>query len=121
MSVPTTSEPAEISGVSSLNGDERETVVTVSDASDVVHIWTAQRTAITRLRKHPKVTEIKTGYHGTSVWAEFTIPSDQWNPVTGIKRTVNLSDEKRQALADRFAAARARHAAGMEILDEDDE
>lgn len=82
---------------------ERETIVTVSDADEVVSIWTARRTDITKLRKNPKATEVETGEHHSV----FTIPADQWNPATGIKRTVNMSPEAKAAAAQRLEAARA--------------
>lgn len=87
---------------------ERETVVTATDADDTVRIWTAQRKYISKLRKHPKVTELRTGTVDESEWAEFTVPSDQWNPVTGVKRVNTMSDSQKQATADRLALARAQ-------------
>ena len=90
----------------SLSSDERETVITVTDADPVVRIWTAQRRHITRMRKHDSFTETATGYHGGTEWAEFTIPATDWNPATGAKRKRNLTDEQRQALADRLAKSR---------------
>lgn len=90
----------------SLSSDERETVITVTDADQSVHIWTAQRRHITRMRKHDSFTETGSGYHGTTEWASFTIPARDWNPASGAKRKRNLTDEQRQALADRLAKAR---------------
>lgn len=91
----------------SLSSDERETVITVTDADQSVHIWTAQRRHITRMRKHDSFTETGSGYHGTTEWAEFIIPATDWNPASGAKRKrAPLTDEQRQALADRLAKAR---------------
>ena len=90
----------------SLSSDERETVITVTDADQSVHIWTAQKRHITRMRKHDSFTETATGYHGTTEWASFTIPARDWNPASGAKRKRNLTDEQRQALADRLARSR---------------
>ena len=90
-----------------LTASERETVINSDDDSGVVRIWTAQRRFITRLRKNPTFTEIGTGFHGTTEWAEFTIPADQWNPASGAKRRVTMTDEQRRAAADRLRAARS--------------
>lgn len=95
------------SRITSLSAPERETTITTSDADDTVRIWSAQRPYITRLRKSPEATEVRSGFIGTSEWAEFTIPRERWNPVSGIKRRVVLSEEQRAALADRLAASRA--------------
>jgi hypothetical protein len=90
----------EVSKITSLNPYERETVVNASDGDAVVRIWTAQRKFITRLRKHPAVTEVQSGFHGSTAWAEFTIPAELWNPVSGIKRARQpMSEERRAALA----------------------
>lgn len=86
---------------------ERETTVTVTDADTDVRIWTARRKDITRLRKHNGATEIRSGFDGTTEWAEFTIPADKWNPATGIKRQGRkLTPEQRKAAAERLAKAR---------------
>lgn len=90
----------------SLTPYERETTVNASDGDGVVRIWTAQRKHITRMRRHGSFAETATGYHGGTEWAEFTIPASDWNPASGAKRKRNLTDEQRQALADRLAKAR---------------
>lgn len=91
-----------------MNALERETVVNASDGDEVVRIWTAQRRFITRLRKHPRVSQIRTGFVGETEWAEFTVPSDQWNPVSGVKRTSAMTEEQKSAGAARLAAARGQ-------------
>lgn len=91
----------------SLHASERETTVTATDADPEVRIWTAQRRHIGRMRRHPAFTEVDSGFHDGSEWAEFTIPADQWNPATGAKRKSGLTDEQKQAAAERLAAARA--------------
>lgn len=92
--------------ITHLTAAERETTVTVTDADDQVRIWTAQRRHITRLRKNPAFAEVRSGLYGTTEWAEFTIPADQWNPASGAKRRSSLTPEQRQAAADRLRAAR---------------
>lgn len=90
-----------------MNPYERETIVNASDGDDEVRIWTAQRRYITKLRNHPRATEVKGGFYGTSEWAEFTIPASQWNPVSGIKRQSTMSEEQRAAAGERLRAMRA--------------
>ena len=91
----------------SLSAAERETTVTITDADDVVRIWTAQRRYLGRLRRHPSYTEVKSGTHGGTEWAEFTIPASEWNPATGAKRKVTMTAEQRAAIAARLRAVRA--------------
>ena len=94
----------------SLSAAERETTVTITDADDVVRIWTAQRRYLGRLRRHPSFTEVKSGTHGGTEWAEFTIPARDWNPATGAKRKSNMTDEQKAALAERLRAVRGAQA-----------
>jgi hypothetical protein len=90
-----------------LTPPERETVINTTDDDDLVEIWTAQRPYITRLRKNSKVTEIRSGHYGSTEWAEFSVPSDQWSPDGGVKYSRKQSDEQKRAAAERLAAARA--------------
>lgn len=83
-----------------LNGDERETVITMSDGDDLVHIWTAQRTVLTALRKKEQVIEVAQGFIGYTEWASFTVDKDQWNPATGVKRRSNMTEEQKQKSAE---------------------
>lgn len=69
-----------------LSASERETIVNADDDSDVVRIWTAQTRVITRLRRDNVFTEVASGFHGSTPWAEFTVPADRWSPA-GVKRT----------------------------------
>ena len=85
---------------------ERETVITVNDEDKLVHIWTAQRPVINRMQKHPSFTLLKAGTYEGSPWAEFTIPADQWNPVTGVKRKLNLTAEQKAVRAERMSRVR---------------
>lgn len=98
----------ESSRITNLNAYERETIVNANDEDETVRIWTAQRRHITRLRRHPGATEVASGSHGKTPWAEFTIPAKLWNPVTGIKRrSAGLSEEQRAAAVQRLAQARS--------------
>jgi hypothetical protein len=87
---------------------ERETVVTVSDADEVVHIWTAQRAVIGQLRRHPSFSEVRGDSHAPSRWAEFTIPAHLWNPTRGAKRPRRpLTEDERAVVVARLAAVNA--------------
>ena len=79
---------------------ERETIINLDDGSDLARIWTAQRPVITRLRKHPGFTEVASGFHGSSPWAEFTAPADKFT--IGLKRAV--SSDSRAKMAERAKA-----------------
>lgn len=96
-----------MSDLTHLTAAERETTVNTADDDDLVRIWTAQRKHITRLRRNASFTEVASGHHGSTEWAEFTIPADSWNPASGAKRRVSMSDAQRKAAADRLRAARA--------------
>jgi hypothetical protein len=66
--------------VENLTAPERETIINADDESNAVRIWTAQRSVITSLRKKPEsFHEIGSGYHGSTEWAEFTIPLSDVN------------------------------------------
>ena len=90
----------------SLNAFERETVITTSDGDDLVRVWTAQRTVITRISRDSRFTIVDSGEHGGTRWVSATIPAEKWSPVTGVKRTRTMSDEQKAAAAERLRAAR---------------
>lgn len=79
---------------------ERETTINASDGDSLVTIYTHQRHYIAKLRANPKFTETRSGTFDGCEFAEFTIPASQWNPATGAKRTITLTDEQRQKAAD---------------------
>ena len=94
--------------MSTLLAEERETTVTVTDADPNVLIWSARRKDITRLRKHPKAVETGSGFIDGTEWASFTVPSDQWNPASGIKRASRpMTEEQKAAGAERLRKMRA--------------
>lgn len=91
----------------SLTADERETTVTSTDGDDLVRIWTCQKKHLGKLRRNPRFTEAVTGFYGTTEWAEFTIPADQWNPASGAKRQGrSMTPEQREAAAERLRSFR---------------
>lgn len=81
----------------SLSAPERETVINMDDESELVMIFTAQRRIITKLRANSAFTEVRSGTHGGSLWAEFTIPTDRFT--IGSKRVV--TDETRAEMRER--------------------
>lgn len=87
-----------------LNSSERETTVVATDDSDVVVVWSAIRRHITKMRRNPQFTEVKSGHHGTTEWAEFHVPADRWSPV-GVKRQVSLTNQQRDEARARFQSA----------------
>lgn len=92
--------------VSGLTGAERETVVVANEGEEFVTIDTTVRKHITRLRKDARFTEVASGYYGTTEYASFRIRRDEWNPVSGAKRRVTMTDERRAELAERLKKAR---------------
>lgn len=93
---------------------ERETVATGTAADELVTISSAQRSHITRLRKHPRFTEVSSEWVDGTECAVFTIPASEWNPATGGKRKSTLTDEQKKAAADRLRAAREASRWGSE-------
>ena len=91
-----------------MNALERETTIVLSDGDPLVQFWSARRQDIRRLRKNPRVTEVSSGMYEGTEWASFTVPVADWNPVSGVKRTVNMTPEQRAAAAARLAATRGR-------------
>lgn len=75
--------------ITSLSALERETIVLMNDADDTVIITTQQRTMITKLRRLEDFTEVASGFHGTTEWAEFTCPVSRFS--LGAKRRVAQS------------------------------
>ena len=75
--------------LSHLTPPERETIVNADDDIDTVTIWTAQRKVITALRKKaPRVTEVRSGFYGSSEWAEFSIAASDvsWGGLVKTRR-----------------------------------
>lgn len=55
---------------------ERETVINISDDSEVASVYSAQRRRITQLKKNPAARLVEEGTSGGSPWARFEIDSD---------------------------------------------
>lgn len=82
--------------------DEQETTVTVGRDDELVHIYTSNTVHLRKLRKEPRATEIR----GGEEWGQFTVPADQFNPISGFKRRGSMTEEQRQAASARLRAAR---------------
>lgn len=91
----------------SLTAYERETTINMSDGDDLVRIWTAQRPVINRIRKDSRYTVVESGNEDGTEWLSATIPSSNFNPLTGAKRRSHMTDEQKRAAAERLAKARA--------------
>jgi hypothetical protein len=59
----------------SLTPAERETVILLSDDSDIARVSTHQRRVITRLRNNPAAVEVEDISHGSTAGAIFEIPA----------------------------------------------
>ena len=91
--------------------EKQETVISSTAADSVWRISAAHAPHIHALRKRPLAKEIRNGtFPSGGEWAEFEIPRDQWSPVTGFKRTVNMTDEQKAAHSARLAAVRTARA-----------
>ena len=87
---------------------ERETTVSVSDADEVVTIWTARRRDLQAMRGHPRFTEIDAGWVEGQEWARFTIAVAEWSPVSGARRPGRIPSAAQLAA---LAGGRERRAA----------
>lgn len=92
--------------ISSMTSAERETIVTTSDADEFVRVWSAQRRFITKMRRNPNFTEVRSGSHGTTEWAEFTVPAERWSPL-GVRRQNSLTEQQRAEARTRLASVRS--------------
>ena len=98
---------------------EQETVVTIDREDNVAHIYSNNPAHVRRMLKDDRLTVVDTGEDEISgLWGNFRSEPGDWNPVTGLKRKRNLSDEQRQAMADRL---RTRREAGEDLDDEEDD
>ena len=87
---------------------ERETTIAYSDADTEVLIFTCIKRDLTVLRKNPAFKLVRGGtYVDGTEWGDFRLPVDQFGSVSSlVKRKRNLTDEQRQAVADRLANSR---------------
>lgn len=82
-----------------LSADERETIIRLSDGDDTISIWTAQKSVIKALRAKG-IEEISHNEYEGSPQAEFRLPADSWNVISGIRYKMRLTDEERERRAE---------------------
>ena len=87
--------------------DEQETTVTFNRADNTVRIGTAHPPHVRTLRKDNRAPELEgsPADQTEDIWGSFTVPASDFDPLTGFKR--RMSEEQRQANADRLARLRA--------------
>ena len=90
--------------ITSLSADERETTIVACDGDEFVRIDSSRRKDITALRKRQNVTEVAAGFHGGTEWARFLVPAHLFDVARGVRIPRTLSDEQREALAERARA-----------------
>jgi hypothetical protein len=78
--------------------DEQETTVTYVRSDDLVRIYTANPKHLRKLRADDRATITRD--FGDS--AEFTVPAASFDPLTGFKRKIVLSDEEKARRAERM-------------------
>lgn len=96
-----------------LNAFERETTISVSDGDEFVHVYTAQRKFINRLRKDDRVAIVASGEYEGSPWVAAQIPAHLWSPTSGLKRRSKpMTEEQRAAAVERLRRAREEKQGG---------
>jgi hypothetical protein len=79
--------------------------VTLNDEDETAHVYTAQRSWITKLKRNPAATLLEEGTHDGSAWARFELPKGLVSfRSTRVKR--ELTEEQREELRERMAKAR---------------
>lgn len=82
--------------------DEQETTVTGHRKNGGYVIYSADPVHLNKLRKDKRAVETKTGED----WAQFEVSAADFDPITGFKRKSTMSDEHKQAAAERLKALR---------------
>ena len=89
--------------------EEQETIITQNRADDTVSIYTSNTHDIRYFKSRKEFTLVQEWFDaetGECEAASFTLPKDRANIRKIVKSTRNLSDEQRQALADRLNTLR---------------
>lgn len=83
--------------------EERETTITLNDAQDVVLLWSAQRKYVNRVLADKRWTVLDSGVNDAGQpWVSASIPANRYSPLTGAKRTSNMTPEQKRAAAERL-------------------
>lgn len=89
--------------------EEQETIITHNRADDTVSIYTSNIHDLRYFKSKSDFTLIREWFDaetGEVEAASFTLPKDRANLRKIVKTRKNLTDEQRQALADRLSTAR---------------
>ena len=78
---------------------ETETTVSGVQSDGYYLIGTNRPKHLNKLHKEPRAHLVRT----VGEWTEYRVKASDFDPLTGFKRRVNLSDEQRQAIAARLA------------------
>src|SRR5690606_15351014 len=90
-----------------LNAFERETTISVSAGAEFVHVYTAQRKFINRLRKDDRVAIVAAGEDDGSRWTAGKLAANMGSPTSGLKRRSKpMTEEQRAAAVERLRRAR---------------
>ena len=91
-----------------LNAYERETIIRWSEDPDdpKAYIYTASKSMITSLRKNPAVSEVCSGKHEGTAWAEFELEEAALVSIRTKRRTSSMTEAQRAAAGARLALAR---------------
>ena len=86
--------------------EESETTVSGIQADRCYYIGTNRQKHISRLAKEAEAgrAELLTT---EGEWVQYRVSEKHFDPLTGFKRQVNMTDEQRKASAERLAKARA--------------
>ncbi|QUY60868.1 hypothetical protein [Gulosibacter molinativorax] len=82
---------------------EMETTITYDHAEQKYRVWSSYRPHISRFKKDERARLTGEGED----WASFEIPASQYDIRNAFKRKVTMSDEQREAAAERLRKARA--------------
>lgn len=90
-----------------MSAHERETVITFSDGDKTARITTHQRRIITKLRRNPAFKVASEGVFDGTEWVDGTMPAE-FVSFRRPREKRELTEEQRQAAAERLRAARTR-------------
>lgn len=82
---------------------EQETTVTKVRADDHVYVFSNDPKHVRRLRSEDRAVEIE----GGEDWGRFKVAAADFDPLTGFRRRVSLTEEQREAIRTRLARTRA--------------
>lgn len=93
--------------IMSLPRDEQETTISWMRDDDEVMIYTSNRVHLDRLRKLSSDRDYVREVRGAATWGEFRVSADSFKLFSAIRAKRTMSDEQREAAAERLRAVRA--------------